>query len=112
MLLKNDGLVLAELLLSLSCLLMLSLFFTPLIIDLNVQTRNLQIEKQAYQLLYDELQTFIVTPLPAQNHTTVINGIEYQIIMRDIANTGQKEVCVKVEKNRFNTEKNICKLSE
>src|SRR6476620_8357562 len=110
--LKNDGYILAELLLSLAVLLMLSLFFTPLLIDLTAQTRNLQVEKQSYQLLYDELQSFIVNPLSLQNHTTVINGIDYQIILQDTNAAGQKEVCVKVEKNRFNQETNICQVSE
>jgi|SRR4051794_8126778 type II secretory pathway pseudopilin PulG len=110
--LKNDGYILAELLLSLTILLMLSLFFTPLLIDLSAQTRKLQVEKQAYQLLYEELQAFIVNPLSSQNHTTVINGIDYQINLQDTTVAGQKEVCVKIEKNRFNKETNICQLSE
>lgn len=111
MLLKNDGLVLAELLLSLSSLLMIGLFFTPLLIDLNTQTRNLMVEKQANQFLYEELQTYLVNPLAIQNHSTRMNGIDYQITWRDI-DTGKKEVCVKGEDNHFHLEKNICQTSE
>jgi competence protein ComGE len=110
--LKNDGLILAELLLSLSCLLMLGLFFIPLIIDFKVKDRSLQVEKQAYQLLYDELYTFTNNPLLTSNHSVIINEIEYQIFWQEIADSGQKEVCVKVEKNHFQIEKSICKTPE
>lgn len=112
MLLRNDGLILAELLLSLAVLLMLSLFFTPLLIDLTSQTQKLHVERQAYQLLYDELQAYMINPQSVQNHTTVMNGIEYQIIIGDSPAAGQKEVCIKVEKNGFTQETNICQLSE
>lgn len=109
--LKNDGLILAELLLSLSCLLMLALFFIPMIIDLRVKSLTLQIEKQANQLLYEELNTIIINPLSSSNHSIIMNGIEYQVLVKDTV-SGQKEVCVKVEKNIFHIEENICKSSE
>jgi hypothetical protein len=109
--LKNDGLILAELLLSLSCLLMLGLFFIPMIIDLKVKSLTLQIEKQANQLLYEELNTIIINPFSSSSHSIFINGIEYQLLVKD-TESGQKEVCVKVEKNLFHIEENICKSSE
>jgi hypothetical protein len=112
MLWKNEGMILAELLLSLGCLLMLGLFFTPLVIDLSMQTRKLQIEKQANQLLFNELQTFLVNPLSSQNRTTVVDGVEYQISLCDIADTGQKEVCVKIGKTRYLPEKTVCRFTE
>jgi hypothetical protein len=95
----------------LSCLLTLGLFFTPLIIQLHVQYQNLRVEKQAWQLLYEELQLITVAPLSAQNHTTIMDGIEYQITVQESI-PGQKEVCVKVEETRFNSEQNICQRSE
>lgn len=110
--LKNDGLILAELLLSLSCLLLLGLFFIPLIVDLKAKALTLQIEKQANQLLYEELNTMIINPLSSSNHSIFINGIEYQLLLKDTAVLGQKEVCVKVEKNLFHIQENICKISE
>jgi hypothetical protein len=110
--LKNDGLILAELLLSLSCLLMLGLFFIPMIVDLRVKALTLQIEKQANQLLYEELNTAINNPLSSSNHSIFINEIEYQILWMDTGDSGQKEVCVKVEKNLFHIQENMCKVSE
>lgn len=112
MLRKSDGFILSELLLSLSCFLMLCLFFIPLINDLKFQYRNLEVEKEANQLLFEELQSVIVSPLSSQNHTTMINGVEYQINLRETYDSGKKEVCIRVEKNRFNLEKNICYISE
>jgi competence protein ComGE len=112
MLLKNDGLILAELLLSLSCLLMLSLFFIPLVVEFKVKDRTLQVEKQAYQLLYDELNTFLNNPLSTSNHSIILNGIEYQIFWQEMAASGQMEVCVKVDNNLFHLEESICKTAE
>jgi competence protein ComGE len=112
MLLKNNGFILAELLLSLSALFMTSLSFTPLLIDLSKQTRQIQIEKQATQFLYEELQGLINNGQPSADHTTIHNGIVYQVSWRNTGITGQKEVCVKVDKKAFLPETEICSLSE
>jgi K+-sensing histidine kinase KdpD len=112
MLRKNDGVILAELLLSLATLLMVGLFFVPLIMDITTQARNLETEKQATEILYDELQNFTVNPLLSQNYETIINGVKYQIIWSEIPETGQREVFVKIENNQTNPGKNICQVSE
>lgn len=109
---KNNGMIVAELLLSLSVFLMIGFFFIPLLMDLSGQTRKLQIENQSYRLLYDELQAFVIDEQPSPDHTSIINGIEYQIFWRDPNLAEQKEVCVKVEKNFFQSETNICLSSE
>lgn len=112
MLSKNDGLILVEILLSLSALFMVSLFFTPLLIDLTKQTQQLQREEHAFQYVNDELQALIMNGQPSSDHSTVLNHIEYQITWRDTENDGQKEVCVKVAKNSLLSETKICGLSE
>lgn len=112
MLSKNNGFILAELLLSLSALLLISLFFTPILADLSKQSRQTRIEKQATQFLYEELQGLINNGHPSPDHTTIHNGIEYQIRWRNTEISGQKEVCVKVEKKSFLPETEICGLSE
>jgi competence protein ComGE len=113
MLLKNDGLILAELLLSLSSLLMVGLFFAPHVTHLNNQAKSLQVEKQAYQYLYEELQALSIEGQPSIGPHITANGVTYQIFMRPSHLIGQKEVCVKVEKNNFVSEETeICSLLE
>jgi hypothetical protein len=91
---------------------MLGLFFIPLIVDFKIKSRTLEVEKQAYQLLYEELNTFIINPPSTSNHAVVINGIEYQIFLNKIPNSEQKEVCVKLEQNLFHIDESICQISE
>lgn len=112
MLLKNDGLILAELLISLSALLMISLFFIPHLMNLNKQTKLLAAEKQEYQLVYEALQARIINGAPSPNTSIILNGIEYQINWKNTSTDEQKEVCVKVGRNTFLIEKEICVLSE
>lgn len=109
--LKNDGAILAELLLSLSALLLICSFFIPLWIDLTAQAGKLQIEKNSHQLVYEELQALIINGQPSSDHTTVQNSVEYQINW-DISPAGQMEVCVKVEKDFLYPETKICGISE
>jgi competence protein ComGE len=112
MLLKNNGFILAELLLSLSALLMICLFFTPILIDLSKQSKKLQIEKQAHQLLFEELQSFIINDQPSQDHSTVQNGIAYQILWSSTDIPEQRKVCVKIDKNSFQPEIELCRFTE
>jgi len=112
MLWKNNGYVLAELLMSLSIFLMISLFFIPLVIDLNRQSQELQIKKQATEFLYEELQGLLMNRQPSADHTVVVNGIEYKISWRNTGVSGEKEVCVKVEKGHFLPGTEICGISE
>ncbi len=112
MLLKNNGFIMAELILSLSAMLMICLFFTPLLIDLVKQSNQLQIEKHANQLLFEELHSLIINNQPSQDHSTIHNGIEYQINWSATDIPEQRKVCVKVEKNSFHSEINLCRNSE
>lgn len=109
--LKNNGFILAELLLSLSALLMICLFFIPLWMDIANQTLKLQIEKYSYQLVNEELQALLINGQPSVNHSISQNGIEYQINW-STADVEPMKVCVKVEKNFNHPEIKICGLSE
>jgi competence protein ComGE len=110
--LKNNGFILAELILSLSALFMICLFLAPILFDLSQQSKQLQVEKYATQLLFEELQSLIINNQPSQNHSTVQNGIEYQIFWNSTDIPEQRKVCVKVEKNTFQPEIELCRISE
>jgi competence protein ComGE len=112
MLRNNKGFFLLELLLSLSALLLLGLFLLPLLMDLRDQSRQLEIENKAQQLIYEELQAKLIGNLPFANYTFIQNKVEYKIIWGDLAVAGQKEVCVKVERNSFLSETKICGVLE
>jgi competence protein ComGE len=114
MLLKsNKGFFLLELLLSLSAWFMLCLFILPLLIELNNQSLQLEVNKKAEQLLYEELQAKLNDGRSYTSYTTFYHGIEYKIIWRDLASIGQKEVCVKVEKNSYSFQKTeLCTVLE
>ena len=101
-----------ELLLSLSAWLMLSLFFLPLLIDLRGQSRQLELESKARQLMYEELQSKLINNNTFSNYTTILNGVEYQIIWKDSDAVNQKEVCVRIEKNSFLHKTEICGFLE
>lgn len=75
------------------------------------QALDLELEKQSYQLVYEELQALTKTGQASSNHSIKRNGIVYQINWKDHAVSGQKEVCVKVE-NPLHVEKEECAFSE
>ncbi|ETI67331.1 hypothetical protein [Neobacillus vireti] len=112
MLRNNKGFFLLELLLSLSALLMLSLFLLPLLMDLKGQSRQLGVENKARQLMYEELQAKLIANPTFTNYTFVENGVEYKIIWKDSLTAGQKEVCVRVERNSFLPQIEICSVLE
>ena len=113
MLLKNKGgFFLIELLLSLSVWLMLSLIFIPLLINLKHQAWKLEIEKQSYQILYEELQANTIYEQTNSIHSILKNGIEYQISWKDVDDSNQKEVCIRVGNTSIYSEKEICRQSE
>jgi competence protein ComGE len=112
MLLRNKGFFLIELLLSLSLMLMLSLFFIPLIINMKSQMVKLEIEKQSYQLLYEELQLLLINGKASPARSLSMNGIEYQISWKYSAISEEMEVCIKVENNTVYGEKELCQISE
>jgi competence protein ComGE len=99
MLWKNDGFFLLELLLSLSALFMLSMFFVPLLIDFANQSQQLMRDKRAKQFLFEELQANLIEDRINTHYSVTLNGTEYTIYWRLNAVNGQKEVCVKVDEN-------------
>jgi competence protein ComGE len=112
MLRSTRGFFLLELLLSLSAWLMLSLFLLPLLIELRQQSRQLELESKARQLVYEELQMKLISNRTNSNYTSILNGVEYQIIWKNTVVADQKEVCVRIEKNSFLPETEICGLLE
>lgn len=83
-----------------------------MLINLKNQALKLEIEKQSYRLLYEELQLVIMNGKTSSLHSITIEGINYQISLRNTDLSEQKEVCVKVENNSLYGEKEICGLSE
>lgn len=112
MLRNTKGFFLLEMLLSLSAWLMLSLFCLPLLIELRNQSRHVGLESKARQLMYEELQTKLINNKTFSNYSSILNGVEYQIIWKDTGAVGQKEVCVRIEQNSFMPETEICGLLE
>ena len=112
MLKSTRGFFLLELLLSLSAWLMLSLFFLPLLIDLREQSLHLELESKAKQLMYEELQSKLINNKTFSNYTSILNGVEYQILWKDSDAVNQKEVCVRIEKSSFLPETEICGFLE
>jgi competence protein ComGE len=108
MLRSTKGFFLLELLLSLSAWLMLSLFLLPLLIELRDQSRQLERESKARQLMYEELQTKLISNKTFSNYTSILNGVEYKITWKDTGAADQKEVCVRIEKNSLQPETEIC----
>jgi competence protein ComGE len=112
MLRSNKGYFLLELLLSLSTMLMLSLFLLPLLAELRDQSRKLEIEKSAERIMYEELNAKIIDGRTFTNYSIKKNNIEYKIIWENPNQAGQKEVCVKVEKSSIYPEAKVCGVLE
>ncbi|MGG5255072.1 hypothetical protein ACQYAD_16695 [Neobacillus sp. SM06] len=112
MLRKSNGFFLIELLLSLSALLMLALFFVPLLADLNAQSQQLERESLAEQLLFEELNALMINGTPSLNHSIFRNGNEYKITWGSSSPGNQKEVCVTLEKKARLPGKTICRFAE
>jgi hypothetical protein len=91
---------------------MLCLFILPQLIELNKQSLQLQVNKKAEQLLYEELQAKLIDGQAFTNYTILYRGIEYKILWSDLTVTGQKEVCVQVDKNAFIQQTKLCAVSE
>jgi hypothetical protein len=73
---------------------------------------KLEIEKQSYQLLYEELQSLLINGHAPPVRSLLKNGIEYQISWKYLADPGDMEVCIKVENKSAYGEKEICQISE
>lgn len=109
---SNRGFFLLELLLSLSALLMICLFFIPLLIDLRSQSAKLEVETMARQLVYEELQASLHHNRTDANYTVIQNGIGYHLYWTDSGITGLKEVCVEVEYSTFLPYTKVCGIQE
>jgi competence protein ComGE len=114
MLRNNSGFFLLELLLSLSALLLLSLFLLPLLMDLREQSQQLEVENVARKLMYEELQAKLIDNRLFLNYSVIENTVEYHIIWggSGAGAAGQKEVCVKVDGNSFLSETKVCGVLE
>lgn len=112
MLWKNDGFFLLELLLSLSALFMLCIFFIPLLLDITNQSQQLVRNKKAKQFLYEELQANLTTGLSNTSYSVYQNGIEYKIYWIQSSANGHKEACVKVDENTVLPPIEICAVPE
>lgn len=112
MLRSFKGYFLLELLLSLSTLFMICLFLLPLLMELKDQSRKLEIEKTAQKFMYEELKAKIIDNRTFSDYTIKENNIEYKITWMNPNPAGQKEVCVKVEKNSIQPETIVCGILE
>jgi competence protein ComGE len=111
MLRSTKGYFLLELLLSLSTLFMLCLYLLPLIIELREHSRQLEVESKARQIMFEELQAKLISKGTFTDYSFIQNGVEYKIIWKDIG-ADQKEVCVRIEKNSFLPEIEMCGILE
>jgi competence protein ComGE len=112
MLRRSKGFFLLELLLSLSAILMLSLFLLPLLIELRDQSRQLELEKNARQIMFEELQSKVNSNGTFSNYSSIQNGVEYKISWKNTGLYDKKEVCVRIDKNSFLPEIEICGVLE
>ncbi|MEH7074025.1 hypothetical protein V7089_08740 [Neobacillus drentensis] len=58
--------------------------------------------------MYEELQAGLISIPANSKYTSMQNGIEYKINWNDSELTGQKEVCVRIEKSSFLSEIEVC----
>ncbi|MED3624658.1 competence type IV pilus minor pilin ComGE [Neobacillus thermocopriae] len=111
MLQSNKGFFLLELLLSLSIIFMISLYFIPLWINLKEQSKKLEIENKLRQIVYEQLQAKIMDDQLPQNYRINENGVEFYVYWREAS--GLMEVCVRVENHPpYPVTKEICGLLE
>lgn len=97
MLQKSNGFFLVEQLLSLSTLLVICLFFLPKWLSLSEQAEELQKEKQAISILFEELNSHLGNEAAFVNHLIFLNGQKYEVVWREDSITGEKEVCVQLD---------------
>lgn len=101
MLRKNDGYFLVEQLLSLYTLLLICTFFLPLFMDITNQANQLQVEKKAAQLLYEELNTKVRGDQVFSNYSVIVKGNTYYIYWNISEDSLKREVCVRVEDKKL-----------
>jgi competence protein ComGE len=111
MLRSTKGYFLLELLLSLSALLLICLYLLPLIIEIKEQSQRLELENKAQQIMFEELQTQLINKDMNSSYTTIQNKVEYKVNWKN-TRVDQKEVCVRVEKNSYLPEIEMCGILE
>lgn len=67
--------------------------------SLNEQAEELQKEKQAMSILFDELNSHIGNKATFANQTIVLNGQKYEVVWEESSISSGKEVCVQFEAN-------------
>lgn len=112
MLRNNNGYFLLELLLSLSALFMICIFFVPLLVDIRNQLMSLEVEKKARQMVFEELEASLNGTQAYINNSTIQNGMEYRIFWRDSTDGSKKEVCVSVDETVEGSKTEICGILE
>lgn len=105
MLFKPNGFFLAELLLSLSVWMVLTLFLLPMFIQVSKQSLNTQYSREATKLLYDTLQDYLFTGNLLENSTYERKGQAFKVskVM------SENKVCVSYE-NTFEKETKLCEI--
>jgi competence protein ComGE len=84
----------------------------PLLMDLSIQSQQLVREKKAKQLLFEELHANLIDGRSNSSYSIVHNGTQYNIYWILSEDSGQKEVCVKVDENSFIRRTEICSVPE
>ncbi|WP_413308850.1 competence type IV pilus minor pilin ComGE [Bacillus sp. 1P10SD] len=109
---NSKGFFLLELLLSLSALLVISMFLLPIYIQVREQSHQVEIENIARKFMYEELQARMMDHNNFNNYSLVQDGIEYQIFWKNSLENSGKVVCVKVERNPFIHGSETCGIFE
>jgi competence protein ComGE len=92
MLRKNDGFFLVELLLSFATWLIALGILLPLVIQVTNQSIQLELEKTATHILYDELEKRKIVGNVVNNKTVNRNGVTYEVEWR--TTEAKLEVCI------------------
>ncbi|MBL4951419.1 hypothetical protein JK635_04080 [Neobacillus sp. YIM B02564] len=108
MLKNNKGFFLLELLLSLAAVFMIGIYLIPLFIDLREQSINLEMEKKARQIMYEELQAKLNDSQAYTSGSLSQNGVNYQIHWNDRNENGLKEVCVSADGKTRHSKIEVC----
>lgn len=91
---------------------MIGLIFMPLLMDLTHQSQQLLRDKKSKQFLFEELQANLAEDRTNSSYSIFHNGTEYKVYWNQSPGNGQKEVCVKVEKNPLLPATEICAIPE
>ncbi|KML46068.1 hypothetical protein [Cytobacillus firmus] len=98
---RNEGFFLAELLLSLSGMLLAAGIIFPLVIKALVHSEEVKQDYESTQLLYESLMEAASEGSFPEGETIKKNQTVYQIFLKE--NQGFMEVCIRYENVRDNT---------